>query len=68
MKVMASAEEDGIPVLAAGSDLLVGWLTHRNLLSAYAARRGGRGGVARIVRPAGATHSSEASSSTPARG
>ena len=38
-KVLA-AEEDGVPVLAAQSDRLVGWLTHGDLLRAYASRRG----------------------------
>ena len=39
MKVLA-AEEDGVPVLAARSDRLVGWLTHGDLLRSYAAHSG----------------------------
>ena len=39
VRVLA-AEEDGVPVLASQSDRLVGWLTHRDLLRAYAERRG----------------------------
>ncbi len=44
MQVLA-AEEDGVPVLAAESDQLVGWLTHRDLLRAYAVRREHAGSI-----------------------
>ena len=40
-RVLAASEADGIPVLAAQSDQLVGWLTHRDLLRAYARRHRG---------------------------
>ena len=53
MKVLA-AEEDGVPVLAAQSDRLVGWITHRDVLRAYAARRGDEASIeapARRRRP-----------------
>ncbi len=38
IETLAASGEEGLPVLAAQSDQLIGWLTHRNLLQAYARR------------------------------
>ena len=37
-------ERSGLPVLAAGDQTVVGWLTHHDLLSAYARHREEIGG------------------------
>jgi chloride channel protein, CIC family len=38
IRVMADRDEDGLPVLGPYRDEVVGWLTHRDVLSAYGAR------------------------------
>ena len=35
---LAASDDEGLPVLAADSDQVVGWLTHRSLLHAYTER------------------------------
>ena len=40
VRALAAAEGDGLPILDAEGDTVVGWLTHRNLLRAYHARLG----------------------------
>jgi chloride channel protein, CIC family len=42
VRAMAGRDEDGVPVLAEQGEQLVGWLTHRHLLSAYRGRLNGR--------------------------
>ena len=39
--LLVGRDEDGLPVLAADGDELIGWLTHRGLLGAYRARLNG---------------------------
>ena len=38
MRALASAEDEGLPILDAQGENVVGWLTHRHLLRAYHAR------------------------------
>jgi CBS domain-containing protein len=38
VQALAATDEEGLPVLAAHDDEVVGWLTHRRLLRAYRAR------------------------------
>lgn len=38
VRALAATDEEGLPVLAAHDDEVVGWLTHRRLLRAYRAR------------------------------
>ena len=40
VRALAGTDEEGLPVLAAHGDEVVGWLTHRRLLRAYRARMG----------------------------
>ncbi|MHB8532525.1 MAG: chloride channel protein [Solirubrobacteraceae bacterium] len=39
---LAVSDEQGLPVIAANGEQLVGWLTHQQLLRAYRARHGGK--------------------------
>jgi len=47
--LLVGSDEDGLPVLAADSDELIGWLTHRGLLGAYRARLNGRSSALRTT-------------------
>jgi CIC family chloride channel protein len=38
VRALSAGEEDGLPVLAASGDEMVGWITHRQLLRAYGAK------------------------------
>ncbi len=40
--VLSATDEDGVPVVSPDGEELIGWLTHRGLLSAYHARAGSR--------------------------
>jgi len=40
VRALAGTDEEGLPVLAAHGEEVVGWLTHRRLLRAYRARMG----------------------------
>ncbi|MBV8988705.1 MAG: CBS domain-containing protein [Solirubrobacterales bacterium] len=41
--VLSATDEDGVPVVSPDGEALIGWLTHRGLLSAYHTRAGSRG-------------------------
>jgi len=47
--LLVGRDEDGLPVLAAESDEVIGWLTHRGLLGAYRVRLRGRSAVLQTV-------------------
>lgn len=52
---IAESGEDGLPILAADGDAVVGWITQRDALSAYRSRPGA--GQSNASRPAPAPSS-----------
>jgi CIC family chloride channel protein len=56
---LGATDDDGLPVLGADSERVVGWITHRRLLSAYRGHVASEGGLS-SPEPAAAPASSEA--------